>query len=187
MYLSSLKKRYLTTNPESYPGKEEEISHELLYSSQYLFKGTLKTKTHKKPQPFALQILATNSTTWSSNSFLPYTVYLLKREKKNHSLFFFFLKDMVCHSFLYYLLLYIRYFCCWGNTYDLLNPPGYQRSLQTRKPNKLGSDTSRYRTPAPSNILTVLFSNITSMHLPLCTKYTCETLPSIKNKAFLVS
>lgn len=104
MYLSSLKKRYLTTNPESYPGKEEEISHELLYSSQYLFKGTLKTKTHKKPQPFALQILATNSTTWSSNSFLPYTVYLLKREKKNHSLFFFFFER---HGLSLFFILFI--------------------------------------------------------------------------------
>lgn len=106
MYLSSLKKRYLTTNPESYPGKEEEISHELLYSSQYLFKGTLKTKTHKKPQPFALQILATNSTTWSSNSFLPYTVYLLKREKKNHSLFFFFERHGLSLFFILFITLH---------------------------------------------------------------------------------
>lgn len=101
-YLSSLKERYLTTNPKSYPGKEEEISHELLYSSQYLFQGTLKTKRHKKPQPFALQILATNSTTWSNNSFLLYTVYVLKSE--NITAFFFFLRTRFVTPF--YIIYY---------------------------------------------------------------------------------
>lgn len=92
---------------------------------------------------------------------------------------------MVYCSFLYYLLVYVPYFCCWGNMYDLLNPPAHWRSLQIRKPNNLRSDSPRYRTPAPSNILALSFSNITNTHLPFCTQPTKKTLPAITNKHFV--
>lgn len=91
---------------------------------------------------------------------------------------------MVYYSFLYYLLVYVPYFCCWGNMYDLLNPPAHWRSLQIRKPNNLRSDSPRYRTPAPSNISALSFSNITNTHLPFCTQPTKKTLPDITNKPF---
>lgn len=91
---------------------------------------------------------------------------------------------MVYYSFLYYLLLYVPYFCCWGNMYDLLNPPGHWRSLQTRKPNNLRSDSPRYRTPAPSNILALSFSNIRNTHLPFCTQPMKKTPPPITNTPF---
>lgn len=54
--------------------------------------------------------------------------------------------------------------------HNLLNPSGHWRSLQIRKPSQRRSDSPRYRTPAPSNILATSFSNVTNMHLPLCTK-----------------
>lgn len=55
---------------------------------------------------------------------------------------------MVYYSF---LCSYIPYFCWWGNSYGLLNPPAHQRPLQTRKPSKLRSESPSYWTPAPSS------------------------------------